>query len=428
MNKKIFIFSLALAGISIAESISLSVANVSASSILTTISSAKAEGKQTWTLPEMQNLSIALEQELAEYCKTAAEYYECENDRIMKLSEEDEIYRAIEEYDFRNLIVTSVNPGRGTLKVLYKEGTDRMLLRFMDDTADEPPATLANIYLARFDDGYKTYSITDDVIEHTKAAVHLSFKGVASELGNNWLPLDTERELAVENLAITPTIQNALFYIATDSRNSTSSGFFDYSSCVVSPDYYSGAECQYVFSYGTGWHYVLVTEDDTDVDTSEFAADAENGDTFSGYPEEGIDGTSPDDSVEAAFFSGNNISGSRGLYSSLDTSSAVQTASPEETRRSGTYISDTAQLSSEQSDTGNNIPSSATNESFSAEKTLETASYDTKGQEAGTRNSIIRWQFFAGTLIGLVGILIWWLFPTGNRRSKNQESSGVVEE
>ncbi len=218
------------------------------------------DGKNYWTIEEMEALSANFEQEISATC---GDDFMCRDEFNMSLWERGEDYRAMSSFESMPLHITAVNPSKGTLRVIYYDQEKNM--EHMGMYGNYP---LLDLFVVRFDNGYYTTNASHaQMLRSGNIApeVHPVLNETEIKNGPNWLIPNTEQEFAFEDATISDNIQNSL-YIYYETALSAYGNIVDYSSCVASDEYHDGMECRLFFSQG-GARYLpfAVENEDTPV-------------------------------------------------------------------------------------------------------------------------------------------------------------------
>lgn len=372
----------------------------------TAYSAEKLKSQTSWTLEELEFFSEIANQELEDYCKKSADYRECTMFYSYDREAENDIYLAVNAFDREKILITSINPGNQTVKVIFRD-EDRELERMIGIKRKE---AMDVFYLARFDKGYKIYDITSSITLHTEPEAHSVFAGKASELGDGWLTPNLETELKVANLENDPNVDNILFYLMTDVGDSTNIGSYDYNSCVKSPDYQPGNECQLVYR-NKKWDFVSINpnikedaENEVVIKDNNHNESAEENNGSSAIIDDYEKQAKELSSMQDASYSV-AVGVRMGQPSSYSTTSEEVVSSSDVTLASGDIPS---------RDDKGEYSSLAKDEKISED--LETPNLNIHHQN-DTNNP---WWVLPLIAIGMAFLLIWWLIPSKKRNKKQK--------
>ena len=231
-------------------------------------------GRNYWTVPEMLEASELVNAKRSEFCEGDPM---CEEDLVYEQAEYfGGIYHALEPFDHIHLMLTSINPSLGSMKLLYRD-EDKMLSRMTGETFR---ADLESIYMVWVEEslgdpstdarwlayGYR-YPYTLGTEEEAKAASHIVMDESASELGARWFTPNTEREYNIKDSRIELNTSGLIYFSYVANNAGSSSGFLNYSGCINSPDYREGMECRIMFHDG-GYYDMIPMEPLADVSPS----------------------------------------------------------------------------------------------------------------------------------------------------------------
>ncbi len=235
-----------------------------------------------WSFDELYEMDVATTAARAEAC---GEYNPaCENKFISALTSESEDWWAWRRFADKFFLITSYNPSKNTMRLYYN---DIDISRKLSGRSDWRKS-LAELYLTWHDAdqpeidsialtqiGLKSYLWHTAEIKQgiENPGVHIIYTDDEAKDGTNWFPAKQEIEISVENLDENTT--NSIYYVYY-IKNSMQYRTFNYSSCINSPDYVEGMECQLYLTntdelvYFPVWPETLVApEEETPTETPE---------------------------------------------------------------------------------------------------------------------------------------------------------------
>lgn len=169
-----------------------------------------------------------------------------------KMESEDPKFWALEQLVQQQITVTSVNPGEGTLKVLFFD-EDTMMKRM----GIHEHLTLGEFYMGWFEyDVNRIYnygSYVDKLSSDTFPGAHLIYFQSDNSEGN--IPANQEFELSVPEANLSLNTSGEIGYGAFADPYFNAAGRFIYTSCLSEPDYFEGAECRMMISPEKGIAY-----------------------------------------------------------------------------------------------------------------------------------------------------------------------------
>ena len=193
------------------------------------------DGNQYWTFSEMVAFSEEVKPEWSSICAGGELDWNCERSiELHRWFNQSEKHRALRLFEGRNFTISSIDPSAGILKVHYDPNLSGSE---MDD-----------LYVVWFDGEpdylYQTNIKNDQKTDNT----HLLIKQLDS-VDATILPLSTEVEFQmIDRLDPNADTYHQIYYNFKTHEHGRTSGMYDYSSCVDSPDYQEGTECKVAFS------------------------------------------------------------------------------------------------------------------------------------------------------------------------------------
>ncbi len=215
-----------------------------------------------WTVDEMLSFYKEVQAEKELKC---GDNQDCKRDFNYSLHERDQKYRALDNFIQNQFWITSVNPTKETIKVLFFG--EEMMLKYMG--IDEK-VQLEHLYIEWYEDWWgQVYNddyahFTNDYME----GMHKMYAGISSIDGPGWIPAWEETELSVAGSNLSENIQGIIAYsIFAEENMYNAQGSYDYFNCIHSPDYQEGMECKMYVS-GDQWiSYFPQEEQDSDKPT-----------------------------------------------------------------------------------------------------------------------------------------------------------------
>ena len=110
--------------------------------------------------------------------------------------------------------------------------------------SDNYISDISDLFIAQFDSGYMNsvgYYVRNNI---ENPHMQLLFTGFESANGAGWLPSNTEVEIPIDGLSLSPDKEQIMAVSYTDNSQANYGLYFNYSSCVNSPEYQDGMECQ----------------------------------------------------------------------------------------------------------------------------------------------------------------------------------------
>lgn len=202
-----------------------------------------AEDKAYWTYEEMTELSREVEREVfsGESCQDGD--FECRRDLFEKIIYRGGKYDALIGYEIWPLVISAVNPSKGTISVYFR---DEYLENKLENHFEKDH--IINLFIARYDKGQPIYNFYKDIQngENLPEWLHLAVSETELNNGENWLAPNQEVVFQMVDPIFNENIQNKFwFYFET-----TTASWYDpinIENCVSSPDYREGMECRIVY-------------------------------------------------------------------------------------------------------------------------------------------------------------------------------------
>lgn len=208
------------------------------------------DGATWYTVSEMLEYKTEFDQLAEDQC---GDNTACLQDLYFtKMGSEDPKFWALEQLTQQQITVTSVNPGEGTLKVLFFD-EDSMLKRM----GIHEHLALGEFYMGWFEyDVNRIYnygSYVNELSNDTFPGAHLIY--FQSDNGEGNIPANQEFELSVPEANLSLNTSGEIAYGAFADPYFNAAGRFIYTSCLSEPDYAEGVECHMMISPEKGIAY-----------------------------------------------------------------------------------------------------------------------------------------------------------------------------
>ncbi len=234
------------------------------STLVTTVpNSSFAESRAMWTIDEMATLKAEIDAEDDLICIGD---WECEERLFFeRLDSGNEIYRALDEFNMSDLIISSINPSTETISLYFQDKDQMMKMMGIDSSR-----SLSEVYMFWLEDGMigpakdtiDIYNYSKDVKDGNNIdGLHPLISKNEDRDGVNWLPPKTEVYYSVVGSNLMDNEEGIIYF--TVNASGFIIGLKDYSTCIKSPDYVEGMECRLMFS-GSGPVYVPSFVDSAD--------------------------------------------------------------------------------------------------------------------------------------------------------------------
>ena len=234
---------------------------------------AEEPSQSVWTLEEIAAFKAEVDAEDDLIC---AGDWTCKEDlRFGRLEgDEGKIYRALEEFNMSDFIISSINPSSGTISLYFQDEDWMMRTMGMDESRK-----LTEVYAFWLEDGMigpakdtiDIYNYSGDVKDGIFVdGLHPLISKNEEKDGTDWFPSRTEVQFSVEGSDLVNNREGIIYF--TVNANGLIIGLKDYSECINSPDYAEGMECRIVFSH-SGPLYVPFSSDDVDLPVDDSASD-----------------------------------------------------------------------------------------------------------------------------------------------------------
>lgn len=231
------------------------------------------KGRSWYTVSELLDYKEEVDMETEQKC--GDDTYCKEELYFFRMESEDLKYQALSQLIQQQFVLTAVNPGAETIKVLFF-GEDAMLKTM----GISEKLTLSELYIGWFDYEIERIfnygSYPDQLLTDTMPGAHLIYGRRGTELYGEWtdegpgegIMADQEVEIYVPGAELVSNTSGRIAYAAFAEPYFNAMGTFDYSSCLLEEDYTEGAECQLMFSAEESSRYfpsretVLLAEED----------------------------------------------------------------------------------------------------------------------------------------------------------------------
>ncbi|MBR2725447.1 hypothetical protein IKE97_02300 [Candidatus Saccharibacteria bacterium] len=210
-------------------------------------------GIEYWTVSEMREFLIETESDFSAMC--GDDSY-CKEDLLYERARTDGKYRALENFMWEKLILSSINPTEEIIKVYYQD-EDRMLdyrlgqsevhsmedfyMLWVEEWLGNP---LRDASWLSYGERYP-YFLSDAAT--VESASHLMIDEDKDRNGAGWFTPNVEREYLVAGSGLGNNTVQMLYYSLLESNGGRTNGVKDYRSCFEGTDYEPGMECRYLF-------------------------------------------------------------------------------------------------------------------------------------------------------------------------------------
>ena len=366
------------------------------------------DGQTYWTVDELEEASVAAAAEKDALCHGDRA---CEEDLRWSRYEAGGIYRALESYESPSLLLTSINPVAGTMKLLYRN-EDKWMSQMMGESVYHE---MNNIYMVWVEDTIEGDPMSDAswlsygmrypaFLPYAEDLTHVIIDENKTLLGDGWFTPNVEREYSIASSGIANNTAGKVYYAFDQKNGGRSMSAVNYSSCLASPEYRPGMDCR--LAYGDeGWQTYLAVEPvaepaiepepTTDEVTTEPAGEVSNMDNST------AEITEPTSTVTET--STNSTAPSADGASVISTSTIqvpTSTSSVSDAKSTG---NDNVEVSSATTAARENVPS---------------GDYvETPGSLAPKRtNSDFPWWWLVGLFVAAGAIFTWLLLPSRKKR------------
>ena len=190
--------------------------------------------------------------------------------------DDGKIYRALEEFNMSNFIISSINPSSETISLYFQDEDWMMRMMGMDESRK-----LTEVYAFWLEDGMigpakdtiDIYNYSGDVKDDIFVdGLHPLISKNEEKDGVDWFPSRTEVQFSVEGSDLVSNREGTIYF--TVNANGLIIGLKDYSECINSSDYVEGMECRIMFS-DSGLRYMPVYSDVEDLSVDNPISDLE---------------------------------------------------------------------------------------------------------------------------------------------------------
>lgn len=203
-----------------------------------------------WTVPELLEFKEQVEREENEICSNNQS---CREELFFShLESEDTRYQALEMMLQSRFVVTSINPGKEKIKVIYFD--EEPMLKRMGIEEHDP---LNHIFMAWFDQdnpAITNYSYQYPYENQFPDDIHLLYIGDKESYSSTGFPANQEFELPIQSTGLSNN-QLASIKVATFANQYNSMGQANYLSCTREYDYNPEVGCRMMYSAEQGSRY-----------------------------------------------------------------------------------------------------------------------------------------------------------------------------
>lgn len=202
------------------------------------------EEKDYWTYEEMVKFEKEVEPEL--FDENTCNNKSCLRRLYASIRGRGGKYTALlNGYDMYPLVISAINPSKGTISVIYRGSTLRDKINgFTEEDY------VINLFISRFDEGKSDGNFYERILngEELPDSVHLVILEREENNGEKWLDNNKETTFQMIDATFSETIPNkAWFYFETANKGKWLDPF-SFDSCLKSPDYREGMECRVVYT------------------------------------------------------------------------------------------------------------------------------------------------------------------------------------
>ena len=198
------------------------------------------EVKDYWTYDEMTTFSKVFQSELEIECEGQDEW--CKEMYLYQVYERGDKYRALLNYEAVPMIISSINPSKQTLSVIYRD--DFLRDKFYNITNE---AYVKDLFIIRYDINQKDLAFELEIQNGTIGdKVHLEVVEFESENGERWLPNNTEVTFKMKDGLFNDTMINKFWYYFSTTRGNWGH-LADVGSCIDEITGKDNYECRIVY-------------------------------------------------------------------------------------------------------------------------------------------------------------------------------------
>lgn len=198
------------------------------------------EAKDYWTYDEMSAFSKVFQSELEAECEGQDEW--CKEMYLYQSYERGDKYEALLNYEAVPMIISSVNPSKKTLSVIYR---DDFLMDSFHNITNE--AYVKDLFIIRYDISQKDIAFEREIKNGTIGdKVHLEVVEFESKNGERWLPNNTEVTFQMQDGLFDETMINKFWYYFSTSRGNWGH-LADVRSCIDEITGKDNYECRLVY-------------------------------------------------------------------------------------------------------------------------------------------------------------------------------------
>lgn len=235
-----------------------------------------ALSEKRWSVERLEELFLRYDEELKGLC---GEDYECQREYHYLNYDIDLDYRAASSYHSIGIVVTSINPKKNAIRVVFHD--EDYDIRLWEEREMHYPLNELAIVWHSDDAPNLSYSV-NDIRDGTIAPwLNVVYYSEYPEELSRFLP-NQEIEITSSNGDLSEN-HRGLIAFSYYNQPFGAAGSYDFSECINSPDYEYGMECRAYFDdLGNIYYYPEVVED---IEIGEEIIDASETDT-DGYGEE----------------------------------------------------------------------------------------------------------------------------------------------
>lgn len=206
---------------------------------------------RTWyTVPELLEYKEQYDREAEEICGN--DFYCLEELYFSKMDSGESKFQALEQLTQQQIVMTAINPGEETIKVLFFD--EDMMMKHMGVSE---PLTLGEFYMGWFEyDSNRIFNYgiySDELFADSLPGAHMVYAQM-DNFGDRILA-NQEFELSVNGSNLIENTSGVISYAAFADPYFNTMGYFGYTSCLMEPDYVEGTECRLMFSAEEGYRY-----------------------------------------------------------------------------------------------------------------------------------------------------------------------------
>lgn len=196
------------------------------------------DGATWWSIEEL--LEVYEEEVTERRTKCGEPPSNCYTDMYFDMINQEPKYRALDRVTPVQLRITSINPAKETIKIVF---FDKTISGFINGAKEY--MTLERLYIGWVDGKEKTQldAKFETLLYGSIPGHHIVYYGDEETEGKGWAPARKEIELNVSGSNLIDNTSGILDFKAAGIQY-VASGKIDYSNCLKSPDYREGMECK----------------------------------------------------------------------------------------------------------------------------------------------------------------------------------------